>query len=340
MTDPAIEVVVQIGGEDVPAGRLWAHRRNVESATFAYEDAYLARADAYELDPTLPLAAGQQQTPAGQAIFGAFSDCAPDRWGRRLIKRAERQRVDAEGGAERSFGEVDYLLGARDDMRQGALRFRRSGDKTYLTDEEAGVPPVLEISHLLSASERMERDEAGAEELALLLRGGSSLGGARPKAHVLGLAGELAIAKFPSPKDEWDVIRWEGVAATLARKAGVTMPASTIHPVDGRPVLVISRRGALSTRPGRRRSRACRDASRDVEVADRRRASRHRSGRNRGDGASLRARRGRGRREDLRQLLDRVDAALERLGLGVLQLRGPSCRSRSAGDRRSRRCRR
>jgi hypothetical protein len=45
---------------------------------------------------------------------------------------------------------------------------------------------------------------------------GSSLGGARPKAHVLDTDGRLAIAKFPSPQaDEWDVIRWEAVALTL-----------------------------------------------------------------------------------------------------------------------------
>src|SRR5262245_46845363 len=60
----------------------------------------------------------------GVALFGAFSDCAPDRWGRRLIDRAEERRAEREGGAERSRGEIDYLLGVRDDLRQGAPRFR------------------------------------------------------------------------------------------------------------------------------------------------------------------------------------------------------------------------
>ncbi len=84
-----------MGGQNVLAGRLWSHRRRgAESATFAYDPDYLARSDAYELDPALGLAAGQQQTPAGRAMFGAFSDCAPDRWGRRLIARAERRDCD------------------------------------------------------------------------------------------------------------------------------------------------------------------------------------------------------------------------------------------------------
>jgi serine/threonine-protein kinase HipA len=49
----------------------------------------------YELDPLLPLVEGSQQTPANRAIFGAFSDAAPGRWGRRLIGRSERRRVEA-----------------------------------------------------------------------------------------------------------------------------------------------------------------------------------------------------------------------------------------------------
>jgi len=100
--------------------------------------------DAYELDPFLPLASGQQQTPAGRAIFGAFSDCAPDRWGRRLVDRAEQRRVRDHGGTPRSFGEIDYLLGVRDDLRQGALRFRDPKAGTYLAEESHGIPHLLD----------------------------------------------------------------------------------------------------------------------------------------------------------------------------------------------------
>lgn len=42
----------------------------------------LARPGSYALDPGLPLAAGSHQTPVGRALFGAFSDGSPDRWGR------------------------------------------------------------------------------------------------------------------------------------------------------------------------------------------------------------------------------------------------------------------
>jgi serine/threonine-protein kinase HipA len=243
MADREVEVVVQISREDVPAGRLWSHRRRgVESSTFAYAPGYLARSDAYALDPMLPLADGQQQTPPGRPIFGALSDCSPDGWGRRLIGRAERKRAKRERDVERSFGEVDYLLGARDDMRQGALRFRQRGSASFLAEEDEGVPPLLQLGVLLEAAGRLERDEVSEDELRTLLRGGSSLGGARPKAHVLDVQGKPAIAKFPgTANDEWDVVRWEWVALQLARAAGLEVPAAAVHVVDGKPVLIVDR---------------------------------------------------------------------------------------------------
>jgi serine/threonine-protein kinase HipA len=242
MAEREVEVTVRIGEDEVLAGRLWSHlRRDTESQTFSYDTDYLSQDGAYALDPLLPLFAGQQHTPAARAIFGAFSDSAPDRWGRRLIARSERKRVKREGGTARSFGEIDYLLGVRDDLRQGALRFRDPESKSFLA-ADTGVPSLLELPKLLGAAERLERDEESEEELATLLRGGSSLGGARPKAHVLDRGGRIAIAKFPSPAaDEWDVMRWEAVAVQLARDAGIRVADSKLHVIDGKSVLVIER---------------------------------------------------------------------------------------------------
>ena len=250
MAEAAVDVVVMLGDEDVMAGRLWGHRRRgAESATFAYAPGYLRRADAYELDPSLPLLGGPLQTPAGRAMFGAFSDCAPDRWGRRLIGRAERERARRGGAAQRSFGERDYLIGVRDDLRQGALRFRDPVSGAYLAVEPDGVPPLVELPKLLNAAVRLDRDEAEEEDLRLLLRGGSSLGGARPKAHVLSEGGRIAIAKFPSPAhDEWDVMRWEAVALGLARLAGVHVPDWTLHLIDRKAVLIVDRFDRAGTR--------------------------------------------------------------------------------------------
>ncbi len=250
MSDTHSEVFVEPSGGDVRAGELWSHRRrNVESATFAYDRAYLATPGAYQLDPALPLVDGPLQTPGQRKLFGAFTDCAPDRWGRRLIERAERRGAERDERQERSLGEIDYLLGGRDDMRQGALRFRDPESGIFLADEQTGVPSLVDLPKLLASSERLERDDGNDEDLRLLLRGGSSLGGARPKAHVIDADGNPALAKFPSPKtDDRDVMRWEAVAIELAQAAGIRVPITELVEVDGRAVLVVRRfdRGSAS----------------------------------------------------------------------------------------------
>jgi serine/threonine-protein kinase HipA len=238
-----VEVHAQRDGRDALVGRLYAHRRRgVESATFAYDPSWIADSRAYALEPQLPLASGSFQTAAGQPLFGCFADSAPDRWGRMLIKRAETRRAQRDGGAARSFGEIDYLLGVRDDLRQGALRFRIPGEPGFAAGDETGVPHLVDLPRLLDASARIERDDAGDEDLALLVKAGSSLGGARPKAHVIDAGGRLAIAKFPSAvADDWDVTAWEKVALTLAGRAGIRVPRSELLVVAGCHVLVVDR---------------------------------------------------------------------------------------------------
>jgi serine/threonine-protein kinase HipA len=237
-----IDVYVAVGKRDLFAGRLYPHhRRGVESASFIYNDGYLADPDAYAPDPSLPLVTGSLQTPVGRALFGAFSDCAPDRWGRTLLARREAARAKEAGTAPRSLNEADVLLGVRDDLRQGALRFRPSEDGPYLA-QDSGVPVLTDLPALLDIAERVESDIADYGDLNRLFRAGSSLGGARPKAHVMDGDGRIAIAKFPSASsDTWNVMAWEKVALDLARRAGITVPDSRLIRTADRTVLIVDR---------------------------------------------------------------------------------------------------
>jgi serine/threonine-protein kinase HipA len=238
-----ISVFVAVGDENVLAGRMYSHRRRgVESASFVYDDRFLANPHAYALDPALPLVTGTLQTLAGHALFGAFADSLPDRWGRTLIHRAERIRAQGAGTTPRSIAEVDLLLGVRDDLRQGALRFSLGDQGPFLATEDSGVPALTDLPALLDIAARAERDTADYDDLRRLLRAGSSLGGARPKAHVLDTAGRVAIAKFPSPgSDTWNVMAWEKVALDLARDAGLTVPDSQLIRIGVRDVLIVDR---------------------------------------------------------------------------------------------------
>jgi serine/threonine-protein kinase HipA len=238
----AVDVYVSVGRRDLFAGRLYPHhRRGVESASFIYNDGYLADPDAYALDPSLPLVTGSLQTPVSRALFGAFSDCSPDRWGRTLLARREAARAKDAGTAPGSLSEADVLLGVRDDLRQGALRFRLSEDGPYLA-QDSGVPVLTDLPALLDIAERVESGTADYDDLNRLFRAGSSLGGARPKAHVIDSDGRIAIAKFPSASsDTWNVMAWEKVSLDLARRAGIAVPDSRLIRIGDRTVLIVNR---------------------------------------------------------------------------------------------------
>jgi len=236
-------VYVDIAGELHLVGRLWARvRKGRESATFEYDPGWLEYADRFSLEPALTLGPGPFHTPSGSSLFGAIGDSAPDRWGRVLMRRAERRRAERAGETPRTLMEIDYLLMVDDEARQGALRFARQEGGPFLAEHEAArIPPLIDLPRLLSAAEHVVGDTDSDEDLRLLLAPGSSLGGARPKASVRDRDGHLAIAKFPHKDDETNAVLWEGVALRLAAKAGIPVPDWRIESVVNKPVLLLRR---------------------------------------------------------------------------------------------------
>ena len=236
-------VYVHISSEPSLAGRLWARtRRDRQSATFEYDPGWLKHHERFAFEPALELTAGPFHASSDKPLFGAIGDSAPDRWGRALMRRAERRRARAAKEAPRALQEIDYLLMVNDEARQGALRFAVEDGGPFLASEDAvAIPPLIELPRLLSAADRVGDESESSEDLRLLLAPGSSLGGARPKASVRDRDGQLAIAKFPSKNDEYDTVRWEAVALSLAAKAGVSVPDWRLQDVAGRSVLILRR---------------------------------------------------------------------------------------------------
>ncbi|RLA41579.1 MAG: type II toxin-antitoxin system HipA family toxin [Gammaproteobacteria bacterium] len=241
--DTETYVYLDINGAPRLVGRLWSRvRRGRESASFQYDDQWLTDPERFALEPALTLGPGAHHTPAGKAMFGALGDSAPDRWGRTLMARAERRTARNEERAPRTLTELDYLLRVSDRSRQGSLRFAAEADGEFLSTAcDEAVPPLIELPRLLAASDRMLLDDDDDELLAMLLAPGSSLGGARPKASVLDSNGVLSIAKFPKQDDEVDTVRWEALALTLARRAGIAAPNWRLEPLDDRFVIILTR---------------------------------------------------------------------------------------------------
>lgn len=206
--------------------------RGFESYSFEYDDEWLKRTKmSVSIDPDL-LPYGGRQYPNGKSIFGVFADASPDRWGRVLMTKRERLIAEKESRKPHKLNNSDYLLGVYDETRMGGLRFKLQSDGPFLSDDkETAAPPWASLRTLEEASRQFENDENVLNEkwLNQLIRPGSSLGGARPKATVVDEKGQLWIAKFPSKNDDNNTGAWEKVVHDLARMCELNVPESKLE---------------------------------------------------------------------------------------------------------------
>ncbi|MBR5973947.1 MAG: type II toxin-antitoxin system HipA family toxin [Clostridiales bacterium] len=219
--------------ESVLLGKLYVDViRGGETYAFEYDPDWLRKSNlSVSLDPMLQPFTGRQ-FPYGKGIFGAFADASPDRWGRVLMNKRERILAEKESRKPRKLYDSDYLLGVYDQTRMGGLRFKTEKDGAWKSDDEVvAVPPWAKLRTLEEASRKYENDESGLAEkwINQLLRPGSSLGGARPKATVIDPEGSLWIAKFPSKNDEDDSGAWEQIVHDLAEMCGLDVPPSKLE---------------------------------------------------------------------------------------------------------------
>jgi len=240
MTDVEVHIDLQGVGKRVGVLRR-TPRRGGETVVFEYHPDWLADPQRFSLEPALAVGPGPFVPAGGQSFFGSIGDSAPDTWGRRLMRRAERRQAELEQRPPRTLAEADFLLGVADVSRLGALRFREAGQEVFQAPTGAGVPGLIDLGRLMGVTERILRDEETDEDLQLIFAPGSSLGGARPKASVIDQHGALAIAKFPKETDDYSVERWEAVALDLAGAAGIRTPGYELLEVAGRAVM-LSRR--------------------------------------------------------------------------------------------------
>ncbi len=215
-------------------GRLYVDvSRGTEHHSFEFEKEWLkGHHRSFVLDPDLLPIQGRQYPSGQKATFGIFSDASPDRWGRVLMDRRERFVADREKRKPRRLNAGDYLLGVYDETRMGAIRFKMDLNGAFLSDDkETAAPPWATLRTLEEASRNFENEETTLQEkwLNQLIKPGSSLGGARPKATVQAPDCSLWIAKFPSRKDEYNMGAWEKTAHDLARLCGLNVPESKLE---------------------------------------------------------------------------------------------------------------
>ena len=233
----------------VTAGRFRFNEtgRGATVGEFIYGRRYRARPDAVELDPVeLRLQPGPFQTAKMGGLFGAIRDAMPDFWGRRVIEHHIRGPLS----------DMDYLLRAPDD-RAGALGFGLNAEPPF---PENRFNRTLDLERLQRAADAIIDDEpdragsAGQQAEDLLLLGGTSLGGARPKA-VVEDDDALWIAKFSRPDDRYNQPRTEHALLELAKACGLCSADSRLTTVADRDVLLVRRFDRDRVESGYRRHR-------------------------------------------------------------------------------------
>jgi serine/threonine-protein kinase HipA len=212
------------------------------ATVFQYSSDWIADRRAYQLCPEMPMVRGPLTFSTERLVPGALADSGPDQWGKTLLFAAERKTAAREGRAARSLHQGDFVLMARDATRLGALRYSSDGGETFESPADGAVPTLVDLPRLVESARRTVSDEPTDEDIELLTRAGTSMGGARPKVTVRSGDGILHLAKLPANDDRWDVMAWEAVVLEIARRADIPTPRSALHRVaDDKSILVLER---------------------------------------------------------------------------------------------------
>lgn len=222
--------------------------RGSDSYSFKFADSWIKKHNALSLSEDLNNYPGVQYTLPGKDIFGCFADALPDRWGRTLLLRREQILAQDENRSVRRLSSFDYLTGIDDFSRMGGFRFKETLDGAFInSDDHLRIPPLTDLRELIAASKEIERSEntnilPEKRWVTQLVKPGSSLGGARPKANVVDADRNIHVAKFPSLNDDYDVGLWEHFCHLLAQKAGINVAETRVFATNDKHHTLLSRR--------------------------------------------------------------------------------------------------
>lgn len=207
--------------------------RAIQGVSLQYSPAWIRAG--FSLSEDLPLG-DQEMVPAQrETAVGAVEDARPDRWGERVIRVVEKPP---------RLSILEYLYFAGDE-RFGALGVSTSAER-YEPAPSQPLPRLADVEAIGEAVRKVLANEPVAEEQRRLIRPGSSLGGARPKA-LIEMDGHQWVVKFREPDEDLDVPLLEHACMRLAEKAGIESAATRaikLHKGHAVAVKRFDRRGA------------------------------------------------------------------------------------------------
>lgn len=204
------------------------------SVRFNYDRGWLDHPQYFSIDPDLSQDGSVFHPNPAIGDFGIFMDSSPDRWGQTLMKRREVLEAKDQKRQPKNLYAWNFLIGAQDFTRQGALRFKLEGTDAFLSDHKLPAPPLTKLKELeFIAKELSSKRFDDLDALSLLVAAGASLGGTRPKVNFTESDGSIWIAKFPAKDDDRDIGAWEGITHQLAVAAKINVPKAKIIKLSG-----------------------------------------------------------------------------------------------------------
>ncbi|WP_417671556.1 type II toxin-antitoxin system HipA family toxin [Pseudoalteromonas tetraodonis] len=195
---------------------------------FNYGKSYLARSDAFALDPLhLPLQPGIVSYSANKGVFGVLSDAGADSWGRKLILSLHNTKPK---------NELEFLL-AGSGYGVGALVFSLSRSASK---HKANKNTLADLALLDQAKDDLLANKTISQEAKKAFEFGQSMGGARPKTSVK-IDQKLYLAKFNRQDDLFNLARAEHGAMCMANELGIRTANTRIHETENGDVLLVER---------------------------------------------------------------------------------------------------
>lgn len=182
--------------------------------TFKFDNNYLfenAVSPLFDLKPNY----SKQSYPFESFVPYAIRDASPDAWGRNLI-------LYRLGKEYNDLTEIDFLLNSNQD-RIGNLFFseKRNLSIEEVRDEQQNFSfEELQEAFEIIKSNDLANSRKINPQIESVLKHGTSVGGARPKA-LMEYKGKKYLAKFNTSTDIYDVISAEFLALKLAKKCGI-----------------------------------------------------------------------------------------------------------------------
>jgi serine/threonine-protein kinase HipA len=203
---------------------------------FRYGKSYLARSDAFPLDPiNLPLTSNIFTTMHQKGVFGVLSDAGADSWGEKVILSLHNTKPK---------NSLEFLL-AGAGMGVGSLVFSLSSNSSK---PKVNKNTLGDIPMLLKAKEAILNDEEIPKEAKKAFEYGSSMGGARPKTTVSD-AGIAYLAKFNRPEDIFNHAKVEHASMNMLKELTSRVATTKVLQTNNGDVLLVERFDILDARP-------------------------------------------------------------------------------------------